>query len=114
MIAPNTKLYVGLVTCTGDLTSLRFAGESVLMEMLSVNNFTDQIEKKVREQLGSQRVGYLLGAGSSYLDGAGYPLAFELWGLIKDRLPDESHRTAIQSKLDGGAAGLENALDLLD
>ena len=41
-------------------------------------DFTSALEAKVAEQLKAQRVGYLLGAGSSYLDNAGYPLAFEL------------------------------------
>ena len=50
-------------------------------------DFTSALEAKVAEQLKAQRVGYLLGAGSSYLDNAGYPLAFELWDLIKDTIP---------------------------
>ena len=41
--------------------------------MVIVSDFTAQLEKKVVEQLNSQRVGYLLGAGSSDLGGAGYP-----------------------------------------
>ena len=65
-------------------------------------------------QLHSQKVGYLLGAGSSYLDNSGYPLAFELWGQIKDRIRDEQKRAEIQATLDNGAQGLEQALDLLD
>lgn len=77
-------------------------------------DFTSAVEAKVAEQLGAQRVGYLLGAGSSYLDSAGYPLAFELWELIKDRITEAQRRIDIQSKLNDGAAGLEEALDLLD
>lgn len=77
-------------------------------------DFRSSLEAKVTEQLNAQRVGYLLGAGSSYLDNAGYPLAFELWNLIKDRIPDPQTRDDIQAKLDGGAAGIEEALDLLD
>ena len=38
-------------------------------------DFTAELETKVAQQLHSQRVGYLLGAGSSYLNGSGYPLA---------------------------------------
>ena len=76
--------------------------------------FSIRLEAKVTEQLRSQRVGYLLGAGSSYLDGHGYPLAFQLWDLIKDRITDTDRRDEIQAKLDGGANGLEHALDLLD
>lgn len=76
--------------------------------------FISSLESKVAEQLHSQRVGYLLGAGSSYLDNAGYPLALELWGLIKDLIPDENKRADIQARLDGGAPGIEQALDMLD
>ena len=76
--------------------------------------FIGALEKKVAEQLKSQKVGYLLGAGSSYLDGAGYPLAYELWDVIKDGINDVNKRADIQSKLDDGALGIEHALDLLD
>ena len=77
-------------------------------------DFTSALEAKVAEQLKAQRVGYLLGAGSSYLDNAGYPLAFELWDLIKDTIPNAQERTDIQVKIDNGATGIEHALDLLD
>ena len=56
----------------------------------------------------------LLGAGSSYLNGNGYPLAFQLWDLIKGSITDAGKRGDIQTKLDGGANGIEHALDLLD
>lgn len=82
--------------------------------MSTATGFTDELEAKVTQQLRSQRVGYLLGAGSSHLDGAGYPLAFQLWDLIKDSISDAAMRDDIQAKLDDGAAGLEHALDLLD
>jgi hypothetical protein len=82
--------------------------------MTATPDFISGIEAKVAEQLKAQRVGYLLGAGSSYLDNAGYPLAAELWELIKDRITDEQKRAEIQSKLDQGAVGIEQALDLLD
>jgi hypothetical protein len=77
-------------------------------------DFTAQLEAKVAQQLKSQRVGYLLGAGSSYLNGSGYPLAFQLWDLIKDSILDTAKRDDIQAKLDAGANGIEHALDLLD
>lgn len=77
-------------------------------------DFTSRIEAKVAEQLASQRVGYLLGAGSSYLNGAGYPLSSELWDLIKGRITEVSAIDGIQAKLDAGAGGLEQALDELD
>ena len=75
---------------------------------------TAELERKIAQQLSSQRVGYLLGAGSSYLNGNGYPLAFELWDLIKPSIADTAKRDDIQAKLDGGATGIEQALDLLD
>lgn len=82
--------------------------------MITATDFTNELETKVAQQLKSQRVGYLLGAGSSYLKGIGYPLAFELWDLIKDTISDTTKRADIQAKLDGGARGIEHALDLLD
>jgi hypothetical protein len=82
--------------------------------MSSCLDFIAALEAKVTEQLHAQRVGYLLGAGSSYLNGDGYPLAFELWDLIKSTIADTAKRADIQAKLDGGASGIEAALDLLD
>jgi hypothetical protein len=82
--------------------------------MVAASDFTTELEAKVAQQLKSQRVGYLLGAGSSYLNGNGYPLAFQLWDLIKGSITDAAKRDDIQAKLDGGANGLEHALDLLD
>jgi len=82
--------------------------------MVKPADFTAQLEQKVAQQLKSQRVGYLIGAGSSYLNGDGYPLASEIWGIIKDRISDEQKRDDIQTKLDQGANGIEHALDLLD
>ena len=77
-------------------------------------DFLSQIEQVVRTQLSSQNVGYLLGAGSSHLNGKGYPLAFGLWDMIKDDIP-LPERKDIQAKLDlEGTDGLEHALDLLD
>jgi hypothetical protein len=77
-------------------------------------DFTADLETKVAQQLKSQRVGYLLGAGSSYLNGQGYPLAFELWDRIKANITDATKRQDIQAKIDAGANGIEHALDLLD
>ncbi|RJO65127.1 MAG: hypothetical protein C4523_16695 [Myxococcales bacterium] len=82
--------------------------------MVETFNFTTEIETKVAQQLKSQRVGYLLGAGSSFLNGNGYPLAYQLWDLIKGSITDLAKRDDIQAKLDGGAHGIERALDLLD
>lgn len=82
--------------------------------MTTAPDFTAELETKVAQQLKSQRVGYLLGAGSSYLSGTGYPLAVDLWELIKNTISDTAKRADIQAKLDGGANGIEHALDLLD
>lgn len=81
--------------------------------MSPTDNFQNRLESKVDQQLASQKVGYLFGAGASYLNGKGYPLAAELWEHIKPqiRLPE---RNDIQAKLEGGAQGIEEALDLLD
>ncbi len=82
--------------------------------MTAEPDFISTLESKVAEQMKAQRVGYLLGAGSSHLDNAGYPLASELWDLIRDRITDVQRRDEIQAKLNGGATGIEHALDLLD
>ncbi len=82
--------------------------------MAAASDFTTELEAKVAQQLKSQRVGYLIGAGSSYLNGNGYPLALQLWDLIKGSITDSAKRDDIQAKLDGGANGIEDALDLLD
>lgn len=82
--------------------------------MAAATDFKIELETRVAQQLKSRRVGYLLGAGSSYLSGDGYPLAFQLWDRIKDRIKDRTKRADIQVKLDGGANGIEHALDLLD
>jgi hypothetical protein len=82
--------------------------------MVAATDFTTELEAKVAQQLKSQRVGYLLGAGSSYLNGSGYPFAFEIWDLIKGSIMDAEKCNDIQAKIDGGANGIEHALDLLD
>lgn len=82
--------------------------------MSTAFSFTAELEENVAQQLKSQRVGYLLGAGSSFLNNTGYPLAFQLWDKIKDSITDAAKRQDIQDKLDGGANGIEHALDLLD
>lgn len=76
-------------------------------------SFLGHSEAKVKQQLRSQNVGYLLGAGASYLDGKGYPLAGELWKEIATKIRSPE-REKIQAALNGGAGGIEDALDLLD
>lgn len=82
--------------------------------MKAIPEFKARLEAKVTEQLGAQRVGYLLGAGSSYLSGGGYPLAFDLWDRIKDEITDAPRRAEIQAVLDTRRLGIEDALDQLD
>ena len=77
-------------------------------------SFTCELEVKVEEQLQAQRVGYLLGAGSSYLGNTGYPLTVELWDLIRDEIADTQKRSQIEVTMKGGATGIEDALDQLD
>ncbi len=81
--------------------------------MSSSISFLERIAAKVEQQLGSQNVAYLLGAGASYLNGNGYPLAGDLWSRIATEVR-RPERDDIQVKLDGGAQGIEQALDLLD
>lgn len=80
---------------------------------MNTNSFLSRLEAKVSQQLGSQHVGYLLGAGASHLGGKGYPLAGELWKHIATKIRSPE-RDEIQAKLDSGAEGIEHALDLLD
>ena len=72
-----------------------------------------RLEIKVEQQLKSQNVGYVLGAGASYLNGNGYPLAGQLWNDLAALIP-ETERNEIQAKLTEGAEGIEHALDLFD
>ncbi|MBW2164745.1 MAG: hypothetical protein JRG74_01185 [Deltaproteobacteria bacterium] len=66
--------------------------------MSETETFIAKIERSIREQLTSKNVGYLLGAGASYLNGAGYPLAFTIWDRIKHDIP-QPERDKIQTKL---------------
>lgn len=54
-----------------------------------------------------------MGAGSSFLNGEGYPLAANLWDRIKQQIPADQ-RDDIQAKIDIEQVSLERALDLLD
>ena len=81
--------------------------------MSPATSFPERLAAKVEQQLGSQNVGYLLGAGASYLNGKGFPLAGELWKHIAAEIR-RPERDDIQAKLDGGAQGIEEALDRLD
>jgi len=74
-----------------------------------------RLTEKFDQQIRSQRVGFLLGAGTSYLGGSGYPLASSLWEHIRSRIADPERRDEIEAKLEQSETkGLEHALDLLD
>lgn len=62
------------------------------------SDFLTRLEKKIRQQLAGQRVGYLLGAGSSYLDGKGYPLTSMLWDEIKKDIPSNKEGYTVKYK----------------
>jgi hypothetical protein len=66
----------------------------------------------VLEQIKGRRAGYLLGAGASYLDGRGFPLAAGLWTAIKGSMPLEDQR-AIEARMNPAGLSLEATLDLL-
>ena len=75
--------------------------------------FPEKFITKLKQQVRSRRVGFLLGAGSSYLDGSGYPLATELWNVVKSSL-SPGDQNLIQEQIDRDSIGLEEALDRLD
>lgn len=75
-------------------------------------HFLENLETKLREQLKSQNVGFLLGAGTSHLDGFGYPLANELWDKISAEI-EEPYKTQINTQI-AKNPGIEQALDELD
>jgi len=82
--------------------------------MSKKENFISELEKSIRSQFKSRNVGYLLGAGASYLNGSGYPLALTIWDRINNSIL-QPERNEIQAKLDmDGTEGLEHALDLLE
>lgn len=81
--------------------------------MTGTSDFLKDLEREIKRQLGWQRVGYLLGAGASYLGGKGYPLAATLWDCIAKDIRAEE-RAQIEDKLSSGAQGIEEALDALD
>lgn len=82
--------------------------------MSDKDKFITRLEGAVHIQLNSQKVGYLLGAGASFLNSNGYPLASSIWDEIKDEIPQQE-KDEIQAKLDmEGTEGIEHALDLLD
>lgn len=75
--------------------------------------YAEQLERRIRQHVRGNRVGFLLGAGSSFLNGAGYPLAGALWHEISSILPPGDSAT-LGGILAGRQLGLEQALDVLD
>src|SRR2546422_76318 len=75
--------------------------------------FEEKFKAKVIQQIHGREVGFLLGAGASYLSGAGYPLANALWNEVRDLLHPED-RQLIEGQIIQGGVGLEEALDILD
>ncbi len=69
--------------------------------------------KTLRSQIHGKKAGFLLGAGSSYLGGNGYPLANGLWTELQSRI-DPKDATRISKAMNRSGAGLEDALDALD
>jgi hypothetical protein len=76
-------------------------------------SYSERLLSKVRTQVKARRVGFLLGAGSSYLEGRGYPLASGLWPMIRDSL-DSTDVAMIEERLQGDPARIEAALDEID
>jgi hypothetical protein len=63
--------------------------------------------KKLRSQIKGARAVFLLGAGSSYLAGAGYPLSGGLWEEIAGRL-DPADAQILAGIIVGRNCGLED------
>ena len=80
---------------------------------MSVISFEDRLRAKLREQIKGRKVGFLLGAGASFLNTRGYPLAAGLWPAIKDYMPPADQAT-IDAQMAPGNLSLEATLDLLD
>jgi hypothetical protein len=81
--------------------------------MKSADNFLARVISKVTEQIHGRKAGFLLGAGTSYLNGQGYPLAHDIWPVIRPYMSvDDQQR--IEKQFEAGCANLEDALDGLD
>lgn len=79
-------------------------------------SFEERLLAKARQQIKGRNVGFLLGAGSSYFSGRGYPLASSLWAVINERMsPQDQQRIGAQmTKVDGQLERALDALDILD
>lgn len=81
--------------------------------MSQAQSFESRLRAKLREQICGRNVGYLLGAGASYLNGRGFPLAGGLWPAISDGM-QPGERGEIEHQFEEGALNIEAALDRLD
>lgn len=81
--------------------------------MARTQTFEARLLNKVHEQVTGRNTGFLLGAGASYLNGRGYPLASGLWPAIRDRTCGDDQRI-VDDRVAGGCATLEEALDTID
>jgi len=81
--------------------------------MKKAATFEERLDIKLREQIKGKKVGFLLGAGASFLSGSGYPLANGLWTAIKTHVPGEEQRL-IDNEIKRNSSTLEQALDRLD
>jgi hypothetical protein len=75
--------------------------------------FEEIFRDKLVQQIHATDVGFLLGAGASYLNGVGYPLASGLWSTVREGISPED-RELIEAEVTRRACGLEEALDVLD
>jgi hypothetical protein len=78
--------------------------------MIKQRTVEERLYLKVREQLKARRVGFLLGAGASFLNGAGYPLSTELWQTIRPHML-VADRDLIDAHIAYHGCMLEQALD---
>lgn len=81
--------------------------------MKKTSTFEERLYVKLREQIKGKKVGFLLGAGASFLSGNGYPLANGLWEAIRTHMPEEEQRL-IDNEIMRDSTTLEQALDRLD
>ena len=75
--------------------------------------FEERFRDKISQQIHAKEVGFLLGAGASFLDGKGYPLASGLWNAVRAGV-SEDDRALIEAEVVRRGCGLEEALDALD
>lgn len=80
---------------------------------MNVATYEDRLTAKLRQQVQGRKAGFLLGAGASFLDGRGYPLAAGLWPAIKNHMPPED-QAAVDARMQQSGLPLEATLDLLD